>query len=501
MKSNGLKSFALISAVFLLLSWLRLDPGDNASSVGATGGGSDDPALIDSELEGEGDLVEETAGAGGEQGGAGAAGAGGAGGAAAGGAGGAAGGGVKTAKGIECKGGANGGATAPGVTAGSIRLATTAVLDGPAKSLLAPSVTGMKAVMDRVNREGGICGRRLELKVVNDSFNSDQGSRYIRNFIDEKYFALPVVPSAEGLGVAIKNGMISQAGIPVVGTDGMREEQYADPWVWPVASATVSSMRIMAKYGFEKKGARSFAIVWDNKYKFGQEGKDAFVKQVEDMGGTIKADQQLDPTQTSYASEASTFNEKCGSAGDPKCDMVAMLLLPDTAKAWLSRNPAPGGKYTSGAQTLFSDDFAQKCVQVVPPSSNLCNAFAVWTGYNPPIGPIATQPGVAQYVSEMRAAAPGIDVNNQFLQGAYLGMSVFTEALKKAGPQLTRQRLREVLDSMDYQTDLASTLSWRPGKHAANVRARAFAMSVSQGTFNGWRDEGTGFLLDPAHGG
>jgi hypothetical protein len=57
------------------------------------------------------------------------------------------------------------------------------------------------------------------------------------------------------------------------------------------------------------------------------------------------------------------------------------------------------------------------------------------------------------------------------------------------------------MDSMDHQTDLSSALSWRPNKHAANVRSQSFSMVVTQGTFNGWRDEGTGFRLDPAEGG
>ncbi|MDQ3756902.1 MAG: ABC transporter substrate-binding protein, partial [Actinomycetota bacterium] len=395
---------------------------------------------------------------------------------------------------LECAAGKNGGATDRGVSGNKIRLASTAVLDGAARSLLADSVTGMKAVVDKVNRAGGICGRLLDLTIVNDSFSDRDGLRILRNFMEEGYFALPVVPSAEGLGAAIQGGWVQRAGIPVVGTDGMRQEQYGDSLVWPVASATVTSMRVMAKYAYQQKGARTFAIVWDRKYKFGREGKDAFVKQVEAMGGTV-VDTPLDPDQSSYASEANEFNSRCG--GD-KCDMVALLLLPDTAEKWMVREPAKGRVYTAGAQTLFTNSFAQKCVQAAGVS---CNGLAVWTGYNPPIGPLASRPGIAQYVNDVRALSPSIDVNNQFLEGAYLGMTVFVEALRRTGPELTRARLRTVLDSMTHETDLTSTLRWEPGNHAANVRAQSFSIVATQGTFTGWRDDGTGFLLDPAHGG
>ena len=67
----------------------------------------------------------------------------------------------------------------------------------------------MKAVIDKVNRAGGVCGRLLDLRVVNDSFQADTGLRSIRSFIDEEYFALPVVPSAEGLGAAILNVILN----------------------------------------------------------------------------------------------------------------------------------------------------------------------------------------------------------------------------------------------------------------------------------------------------
>ena len=400
---------------------------------------------------------------------------------------------------LECKAGKNGGATDKGVSATAIKLATTAVLDGEAKTLLEPSVTGIKAVFDKVNKAGGICGRRLELKVDNDSFDKSRGQQIIRNYIEGDYFALPVVPSAEGLGAAIESGEISKAGIPVVGTDGMRNEQYGNEWVWPVAAATTTSMRVMAKYAYEQKGARTFAIVYDDKYKFGIEGKDAFVKQVAALKG-VKVEeagvvtQALDPAQPSYATQANSFNTACGGG---KCDMVALLLLPDTAKKWMSRQPEMGKLYTAGAQTLFTDRFAQDCVQA---AGNRCHGLAVWTGYNPPIGAAASKPGVAAYVNDVRALNPSIDVTNQFLQGSYLGASVFVEALKKVGPNLTRANLKAVMDSMTYQSDLCSALTWKAGNHRANIRAQSFSMAVSQGAFNNWRND-SGFLADPSPGG
>ncbi len=352
----------------------------------------------------------------------------------------------------------------------------------------------MKAVVDKVNRAGGICGRTLDLKVVNDNFNASQGQQYIKNFISEDYFALPVVPSAEGLGAAILAGNIKDAGIPVVGTDGMRKEQYNDPWVWPVASATVTAMRSMVHYAATQKGANSFAIVYDTKYKFGAEGLAAFKSQVEAEGKTFIDPVGLDPDQSSYATEVQTFNGRCGSN---KCDAIALLLLPDTAKQWLARNPARARLYTAGAQTLFTDRFAQDCVQNIGDS---CHGLAVWTGYNPPIGGLKNKPGVAEYVSDVKRTDPGAEENNQFMMGAYLGMSVFVEALKQVGPELSREKLRDVMNQMTYTSDLSSPLTWSASlPHKANKYSQSFSMVVTQGTFNGWAQQSQ-FAPDPVAG-
>jgi len=397
--------------------------------------------------------------------------------------------------GLECAAGRNGGPTGdPGVSATEIKLAATVVTDGPAKSLLEPSTAGMKAVIDRVNAKGGICGRRLSLTVANDSFDAAKGQQYIRNFIAEDYFALAVVPSSEGLSAAISSGDIDRAGIPVVGTNGMRIEQYQSPWVWPVATATVSTMRVMATSGARERNAKTFAIVWDGKYKFGVEGATAFKKQVEAFGGRIVADVRLDPEQPSYSTEVAAFNEKCGGG---KCDMVALLLLPDTATKWMEKKPAMGKRYTAGAQTLFTDEFANSCVRS---ALERCHGMAVWTGYLPPIGRYAGLPDIERYVDDVSTVRPGIDVRNQFLEGAYLGMELLMDALRRVGPDLTRARLKQVLDSATFRYDLTSPLSWTPARRSANIRARSFAMVVSNGGFRGWGDENSGWVADPAGG-
>ncbi len=392
--------------------------------------------------------------------------------------------------GLECTRSRNGGATDIGVTQNAINLASTVVQSGPGASFLAESPIGMQAVVRKVNAAGGICGRLLNLTLRDDGWDAQRGLQFLKAWINEKsFFAFPVVPSSEGLTAAIEANVISKEGIPVVGSDGMLRQQYEDPWVWPVATATVSTMRVMAKFGFDK-GARCFGIVYDKFYRFGKEGADAFRQYVKSLrGAEMCADVGILPAQASYSSEIQRFNSSCSD----KCDFVAMLLEPQTALTWIAGRPQFGTRFTAGAQTLFNEQFAASC-------ASDCNGMLVWTGYNPPIGNLAGLKDVREYVNDVKTVSPTADTTNQFLEGSYLGMTIFLEALKRVGPDLTRERLAAVLNSEIFKTDIASKLGWSEGQRHANCRAQAFSIVVAQGSFAGFKNEQTGFIPDPQIG-
>jgi ABC-type branched-subunit amino acid transport system substrate-binding protein len=400
---------------------------------------------------------------------------------------------------LQCKAGKNGGATDIGVTDSKIRLAANVVTDGPGANFLDQSPDGMEAVVQRVNnKEGGICGRTLDLKLVNDSWDAARGHNNIKTFIREGYFALPVVPSSEGLSSAIQAGDIEKEGIPVVGTDGMRKEQYdargKASWVGPVATATVSQVRIMAKYAAEKLGATKFGIVYDKVYKFGVEGADAYEQYIKGPlkqqypNVEMKARMAIEPLRPKYQTEANQFLGSCSG-----CDLVVLLLEPETGKTWMSAMGHPSGMDIMGAQPLFNDKFASGCGAV-------CNGVYVWSGYNPAIGANRSKSDIARFVSDVKSVNPSADETNQFLMGAYLGMEVFVDLLKKCSPNLERACIKAKMEQLSYITDMASTLSWKPGNHFANTGARAYSIAYDGQKFSGFKDEQTGFFSDPTPG-
>lgn len=423
-------------------------------------------------------------------------------------------GGTDSPAGVECAPGENGGATDQGVTGDQIRLATTVVESGIGSAFLGEVRYAMEAVKNRVNRAGGICGRALDITYVDDGWDAVKGAQYLRNFLkesrpDKQIFAIPVGPSSEGLNIVIEHGDVDTAQMPVVGTDGLIVKQYeksdgsAQPWVWPIAAATVSSARIMAADAYERMKqdgiaeptADLFSIVFDFNYKFGEEGAEAFNQEVRRLTGADI------PGYAKGSTSCSSGTQFCGvSAGQPEYGQelgrfqpgkfVALFLEPDTAIKWMTHatSMAASDKQAvpygwGAAQPLFTENFAVQC-------QGNCNEMMIWTGFKPFQEQYRSDPDVQAFVNDLRATNRDADPNNQFSLGAYIGMELLVQALEEVGPSVTRMRLKEVLDGIRLGTGLTLTdpLVFSPDNRYVSTKMQAWVIQY-RAQFSGWRAE------------
>jgi ABC-type branched-subunit amino acid transport system substrate-binding protein len=390
----------------------------------------------------------------------------------------------------------NGGKTDRGVTANRISMATTVVASGIGSAFQGGMESGMEAVVRQVNSAGGICGRMLHIDYQDDGWVASTGAQYLRTYINGGLFAIPVGASSEGLKVVIDSGDITSSETPVVGTDGLEIDQYmtqsgsAQPWVWPVATATVSSARIMVDEAY-KRGARNFAVVYDKDYHFGREAATAFNAEVKRL---THADVKGYPSSSctsrycgisaganSYGSEALTVKQS-----GP--DFIALFLEPQTAQTWMAdpNTPPAGGNAAptygyGGAQPLFTYQFENQC-------GAKCDQMIVWTGFKPVVEQYQSDPAVQEFVSSLRTVDPGADKYNQFTEGAYLGMKLLVEALRAVGPNLTRAALKQELDAINFASGitLQPALKYTTDTRFANLTMQGFVMQY-KGSAGGWR--------------
>lgn len=412
--------------------------------------------------------------------------------------------------GAQCAAGKNGGNTAPGVTATSINVASTIVTTGEGSGFLGEAVSGMQAAINEVDNAGGICGRRVNLSTINDDWNPTTGQGDISNFINSgNEFALVGEPDSEGLGAAIDSGTITRAQIPVVGTDGMLKDQYNQPWVWPVAASTVTNMHIAAQYALQKWGNGKIGIVFDTSYKFGKEGAAAFDQEVKRLTGhdidgysqnadgnsCVQAYCGIQTNgQTDFSSAIHTLNSACNP-----CSAVMMLLEPKPMETWMQADsPANCGctwfQHLMGGEPLFDDNLGSTC-------GGNCSGMTVFTGYHAAIQPFDAEKAVYTYAQSLRSVCPSCDPHNEFTEGAYLGTKLFLEACKRVGANLTREGLRQELNTDTFDLGLTTPLRFGTSQHIANASMAAFSDNAPpNGSFNGWNYLASGFIPDPALG-
>ena len=107
-------------------------------------------------------------------------------------------------------------AQTPGITAKSIVLGQSAAFSGPAAQLGIQMSLGTKAYFDRVNAQGGVYGRKIELKTRDDKYEANLCVENTKKFIEEdKVFALVSYVGTPTTVAAMP--IFTQAKVPLVG--------------------------------------------------------------------------------------------------------------------------------------------------------------------------------------------------------------------------------------------------------------------------------------------
>lgn len=108
----------------------------------------------------------------------------------------------------------------PGVFEDRILFGQSAAFEGPAKALGRSMQAGILSAFKEINEQGGIHGRRLELRSLNDSYEPDSAIANTRQLVEENVFAL----------IGAVGTPTSKAVVPVT-------EEYHIPYIAPMTGA------------------------------------------------------------------------------------------------------------------------------------------------------------------------------------------------------------------------------------------------------------------------
>ncbi|UCH87454.1 MAG: ABC transporter substrate-binding protein [Dehalococcoidia bacterium] len=159
-------------------------------------------------------------------------------------------------------------AEVPGITDTEIILGTHGPLSGFYGAVYAPVMQSLQAYFEYVNAEqGGVCGRKIVLKVEDDSFEPAKAAGAVRELVErDNVFAI-----VAGVGTAPHSGVweyLNELGIPdlwiMSGAHKWAADPEAHPWSVGFLPDYVVEGTVFGKYISENLAGKKVAVLYEN---------------------------------------------------------------------------------------------------------------------------------------------------------------------------------------------------------------------------------------------
>lgn len=347
--------------------------------------------------------------------------------------------------------GAGSGATSvPGVTSSTINIGLVLDTTGPLQIICAPILAGDQLYVNQINAAGGINGRKIKLDQVSDNADPTKTKDAVRQLFEQNNdFALFQVCGSGDANIA--SAYTNPKGIPFVdpiggGAKFTDTQGNALPWVWMTQPNYGDEGHVLGYYATNTVKAKRVALLYEDDV-LGLQQKTTLGESLQKYGASLVATVGYAGTQTDFSAAVQTLK-----AATP--DLIVLNGL-----------PIPTASFVAAATKL---------------------------NYRPSLGYLANYPmGDNSWAKLLGPAGEGIyvsgysDINTPvgqaYLQATasdttfsaykfygYINTKLFVDALKKAGSNLTRASLRQVLDTQfrDYDTGYGPSITWTPTQHA-----------------------------------
>jgi branched-chain amino acid transport system substrate-binding protein len=316
-----------------------------------------------------------------------------------------------------------------GVSADKIVFGQAAALEGPASALGQGMKLGLEAAFAEVNKAGGVKGRKIELKSVDDGYEPTKSIEAVKKLLDEeKVFAIagPVgTPTS-----AATQPIATTAGAPFIGAFTGAEflrEPYK-PLVMNIRASYFQETETMVEHLTKDLGASKIAIMYQDD-GFGQAG----------LAGVKKA---LEKRQMQLAGEGTfernTVAVKAALLAIKKAEPHAVIMISPYKPAAEFIKLAKQIKFDPtfvNISFVGSDALAK---ELGPVGAGVVITQVV------PFPKDAAIPVVGRYHASLKATAPDAQPGFVSLEGYLVGRAIIA-ALEKVNGEPTRQALVEAV--------------------------------------------------------
>ena len=341
-------------------------------------------------------------------------------------------------------------AQTPGVTPHSILLGQSAAFSGPAAQLGIQMNIGTKAYFDYVNGQGGVYGRKIELKTRDDRYEGNLCADNTKKFIQEdKVFALISYVGTPTTVAAMP--IFTEARVPLIGpfTGAEALRNPVNHYIFNVRASYYDETEKIVEQ-LVSTGNRKIAVFYQDD-AYGQAGLKGVQIAMDKRNLKIIALGKVERNTTKVQDAVKTIN-----AAHP--DGVIMISAYTSIAEFVREMKKAGSTTqfhnvsfvgsTALADALKDDGYGVAISQVVP--------F--------PWGP---EVRVVREYQEILAKEGHTDYNFSSLEGFIVG-KVMVEALRHTGRELTRERLISALEGMN-NVDLGDfVVNFSPTNHSGS---------------------------------
>jgi ABC-type branched-subunit amino acid transport system substrate-binding protein len=318
----------------------------------------------------------------------------------------------------------------PGVTDTEILLATHLPLSQTPAAAYAPLGNAMKAYFDYINdTDGGVYGRKIRFIICDDHYNPPDAAECARKLVEQDgIFALIGGLGSAAHGAAWK--YLEERGVP-----DMWVLSGATKWTDPIVKTRFEGNpdyetegKILGKYIAANYDGKKLGIVGQND-DLGEDGAKGLRAGIEGSHVEVVAVEKFESSATDLTPQM----QRAKNAG---AEVVAVYAVPTTAAnaikvarevlAWDVPIVITGVAATDVTVMLAGPQNAEGVVSVV------FGHQIYETDY----------PGVAKHIEIMKKYQPDIPPSNVTVLGASVA-ELTVEALKQAGPDLTRESFVE----------------------------------------------------------
>jgi branched-chain amino acid transport system substrate-binding protein len=196
----------------------------------------------------------------------------------------------------------------------TIRIGEVTTLTGSEASFGTTSHRGVELAIQKINEEGGIHGKMLELVTLDDQGRAEETATATTQLITQSHViaVTGALPSSRGIAIA---PIAQKFGIPLVSSASThRDVTRAGNYIFRVCFIDPFQGHVMAKFALDHLKLKSVAILKDSKSDYSEGLAEYFAKTFQKGGGTISIQQSYSSGDIDFKSQLTAIRSKAPQA-------------------------------------------------------------------------------------------------------------------------------------------------------------------------------------------